>query len=80
MLFKLRAAGIRAERDYLGRKIKAQLKAADRAQARYAGILGDDELAQGVITLKNLATGEQETVPLDQLADKLTSSSRIIEP
>lgn len=71
LLFKLRAAGIRAERDYLGRKIKAQMKAADRAQARYAGILGDDELAQGVITLKNLATGEQETVPLDQLADKL---------
>lgn len=71
LLFELRRAGIRADRDYQGRKIKAQMKSADRMQARYAAILGDNELAQGVITLKNLATGDQETVSLDSVTVQL---------
>ncbi|WEK55394.1 MAG: histidine--tRNA ligase [Candidatus Cohnella colombiensis] len=67
LLQQLRLSGIVAERDYLGRKTKAQFKAADRQGARYAAILGDDELEQGVISLKQLATGEQQTVPINQL-------------
>jgi histidyl-tRNA synthetase len=48
--------------------MKAQLKAADRLNARYAAILGDDELARGEIALKAMATGEQRFVKLDELA------------
>ncbi|WP_017813450.1 histidine--tRNA ligase [Paenibacillus shenyangensis] len=70
-LFKLRTLGFSAERDYLGRKMKAQMKSADRFQARYTAILGEDELSRGEIALKAMDTGEQQNVKLDELADHL---------
>ncbi|GAB2672577.1 histidine--tRNA ligase [Paenibacillus thermoaerophilus] len=75
LAYEARAAGLKAEMDYLGRKMKAQLKAADRLAARYAAILGDDELARGEITLKNMATGEQSLVALDRLIGILKAGS-----
>jgi len=71
LLNEARARGIVAEKDYGGRKMKAQLKSADRLAARYAAILGDDELARGEIVLKSLATGEQRTVALESLFESL---------
>lgn len=70
-LFNLRSQGFSAERDYLGRKMKAQMKSADRMSARYTAILGEDELNNGVIALKSMATGEQRTVKLEDLAQSL---------
>ncbi|GJM83117.1 hypothetical protein HMSSN139_56130 [Paenibacillus sp. HMSSN-139] len=70
-LFKLRQAGFSAERDYLGRKMKAQMKSADRMQARYTAILGDDELQRGEIALKSMENGEQRTVKLSELIQEL---------
>jgi histidyl-tRNA synthetase len=71
LLNEARARGIVAEKDYGGRKMKAQLKSADRLAAKYAAILGDDELARGEIVLKALATGEQRTVALGSLFESL---------
>lgn len=68
VLYALRQAGLSAERDYQSRKMKAQLKSADRLQARFTAILGEDELAKGEIVLKTMATGEQRIVPLAELA------------
>ncbi|UQZ82562.1 Histidine--tRNA ligase [Paenibacillus konkukensis] len=68
LLHELRQAGLKAEKDYLGRKIKAQMKSADRYQAHYVAILGEDELTRGEITVKTMATGEQQTVKLDEFA------------
>ncbi|AJS57548.1 histidine--tRNA ligase [Paenibacillus sp. IHBB 10380] len=70
-VFKLRQLGISAERDYLGRKMKAQMKSADRLHARYTAILGDNELERGEIALKSMETGEQLTVKLDELSQHL---------
>ncbi|MFB5762164.1 histidine--tRNA ligase [Paenibacillus medicaginis] len=70
-LFKLRRAGYSAERDYLGRKMKAQMKSADRFHARYTAILGDEELERGEIALKSMDSGEQRTVRLDDLVNEL---------
>lgn len=50
--------------------MKAQMKSADRLQARYTAILGDDELARGEIALKSMETGEQRTVRLDSLVQE----------
>ncbi|WP_339173330.1 histidine--tRNA ligase [Anoxybacillus sp. FSL W8-1294] len=61
----LRKEGISAEKDYQDRKVKAQLKAADRLHATYVAILGEDELQKGVINVKHMATGEQQEVPLN---------------
>lgn len=69
LLYVLRTIGIAAEKDYQGRKMKAQMKSADRMQARYAGIVGGEELSRGEITLKHLATGEQQFVKLGRLAE-----------
>lgn len=71
LLFELRAAGLAAEKDYLGRKMKAQLKSADRFAAKFAVIIGEDELSRGTAMVKTMATGEQEEVPLGSLAETL---------
>jgi len=54
-----------------GGNFKNQFKRADRSGARWTLILGDDELAQQVVGVKNMATGEQETVAWDALASYL---------
>ncbi|WP_284036087.1 histidine--tRNA ligase [Neobacillus sp. 114] len=73
LLQQLRLAGFSAERDYLNRKIKAQFKAADRLQARYVAVLGDDELKNNKINVKNMETGEQVEVELDSLVNYFQS-------
>lgn len=70
LLHKLRAAGYSAERDYLDRKIKAQFKAADRMNAKYVAVLGEDELKDNKINLKSMTDGEQIQVSLDGFIDK----------
>lgn len=66
---RLRENGLSAERDYQGRKPKALFKAADRLNAKFTAILGDDELDRGEIGLKDMATGEQRPVPAEKLAE-----------
>ncbi|MBA2869762.1 histidyl-tRNA synthetase [Anoxybacillus calidus] len=68
---KLRKAGIAAEKDYQDRKVKAQFKAADRLQAKYVAIIGDEELEKNVINVKDMATGEQVEVSLDSFTEYL---------
>lgn len=70
LLHKLRLAGFSAERDYLERKMKAQMKAADRLSAKYVAILGEDELANGVINLKHMESGEQQQIDLENFIEK----------
>jgi histidyl-tRNA synthetase len=62
----LRRAGLRADRAFDDRSMKSQLKSADRSGARVAVIMGPDEVAGGVATLRPLrGSGGQRTVPLD---------------
>ncbi|MRX71382.1 histidine--tRNA ligase [Bacillus lacus] len=68
LVAELRNAGISAEKDYENKKMKAQLKAADRLSARFVGILGEEELAKGAIMVKNMDTGEQEEIGLDSIS------------
>ncbi|MGD6877925.1 histidine--tRNA ligase [Bacillus infantis] len=71
LLHKLRMAGFSAERDYLDRKIKTQFKAADRMNAKYVAVLGEDELRAGKINVKSMETGDQTEVSLDSFIDQL---------
>ncbi len=64
----LRQAGVRTEADYQGRSLKAQFKQANRLGARLCVVLGSDEVAQGVATVRDMASHEQVQVPLDELA------------
>jgi histidyl-tRNA synthetase len=69
---ELRAAGVSADAALEDRPLKAQLKMADRAAARYAAILGEQELADGVVTMRRMSDGEQETVKRAEVASWLS--------
>jgi histidyl-tRNA synthetase len=76
---QLRQAGVAAEMDYLDRKMKAQLKQADRLAARYTAIIGETELANGTVVVKEMATGEQREWKRGEvvraLAERLTEQN-----
>ncbi|MEE0434210.1 MAG: histidine--tRNA ligase [Peptococcaceae bacterium] len=65
----LRQKGLKVETDYLSKSMKAQMKAADKNHARYTIIVGDDELAQGVCVVRDMAQSTQENVALDNVLD-----------
>lgn len=68
---KLREAGLRSEMDYMNRKMKAQMKSADRLQANYVVVIGEDEVTNSEVQLKNMADGQQQTIAADQLIEQL---------
>jgi histidyl-tRNA synthetase len=76
ILADLRRAGVAADMAYRG-NMKRRMAKADAAGARFAIILGDDELANGVAGVKELRSGEQNTIQLDRLVDTL--ADRIAE-
>nr|WP_290184226.1 histidine--tRNA ligase [Corynebacterium glaucum] len=65
LIDELRANGISADMSYGGRGLKGAMKGADRSGAHTALVLGDRELEAGEVTVKNLETQTQRTVPLD---------------
>nr|WP_221333378.1 histidine--tRNA ligase [Nocardia transvalensis] len=71
---QLRAAGIRVDLAYGGRGVKGAMKAADRSGAKYALVLGDRDLAEGEIGLKDLATGDQQQIPIDDAVTAVTAA------
>jgi len=69
---QLRDAGVATDRAFGGRSAKAQMKAANRSGARLAVIIGEQELTDATVTVRDLrADREQETVPRDKLIDRL---------
>ncbi len=71
LLRLLRAGGVPADAAFGERPLKAQLRMADRAGARYAAIVGEEEAASGTVALRRLADGVQETVPEATVVDRL---------
>jgi histidyl-tRNA synthetase len=63
----LRSAGVGADRAYEDRRMKAQMKAADRSGARLAVIVGDDEIAAHTVVIRTMVGGSQQTVRRDDL-------------
>ncbi len=70
LLQALRSAGVRAEVAYRG-NLRRRMEQANRIGARAAVILGDTDIAAGVAQVKDLATGQQEAVPLAEVAARL---------
>ena len=63
ILRDLRRAGLPSAMEFEARGVKAQMKRADRVQARVTLIVGGDELARGEVTLRNMDNGDQTAVP-----------------
>ena len=67
VVMDLRAQGMAADKDFLGRSLKAQFKFADKKQVRYLVILGDEEMKRGQVMLRDMQTGTQADVALTEL-------------
>ncbi len=74
LLQQLRGAGLKALMDYAGRSMKAQMKQADKAGARFALILGEDEIKENAVMLKDMEKSEQQKVSLDEVIDQIQNS------
>ena len=67
----LRAHGINAECDLMGRSVKAQFKYADKIGARYAAAIGANEAESGVVNIKEMSTGESSAVKINEIYEFL---------
>ena len=70
---RLRGAGLAVELGFSG-NMKKRMARANKANARFAVILGEDEAARGAATLRDLDSGAQEEVPLAALEERLRPS------
>lgn len=68
---QLRKEGISAETDSMNRSLKAQLKYADKLGAEYVAVIGETELADGGVNLKEMKSGNQEFVRFENIALKI---------
>jgi histidyl-tRNA synthetase len=71
LLKKVRDKGIRADMDYFGKSLRAQLKTADRLGASFVYIVGEEELEKGKGILRNMKTGEQKEVAFEELGEEV---------
>ena len=68
---QLRAAGVTVEFEVMGRKMAKALEDADKRKVDFAVIVGERELKEGAVVLKDLANRQQSTVPIDKLVEKI---------
>jgi histidyl-tRNA synthetase len=73
---RLSRRGIAAEMDLEDRSLKTQMKRADRLAAAYVLIVGEKELEDGAAILRNMATKEQISIPIDGLVEKVKEITR----
>lgn len=76
LLDQLRNNGFRTEIDYLGRSVGSQMKSADRMQAEFTIILGEDELNKDSATIRNMKTGTEIEIKLSNL---LTEMKQLVD-
>jgi histidyl-tRNA synthetase len=72
----LQSQGLTVESDLLRRSLKAQLREAGRKQARWVIIIGDDEIANHNLLLKNMATSEQKTISLSGAIEEIVDTTK----
>jgi len=71
LLDRLRSAGFKADMDHSGRSLKAQMKQANRTNSRFVALIGEDEVREKQVTLKNMVTGEQNLLAPEAAIDHL---------
>jgi len=68
-VMELRRAGAKVEYDYATKSMKSQMKQANKAQAKFTLIFGEDELARGCVTVKDMAKSEQKEIAIAEIAE-----------
>ena len=70
----LRECGLSATMDYMGRSMKAQMKDANRENALYTIIVGENELTEGTFTLRNMKESDEKSLPFNKILDELENT------
>jgi len=65
----MRSADLSAVISFGDRSLRSQLREADKQQARYAVMIGEDELRDQKVTIRDMSTRDQHTVPMDEIVD-----------
>ena len=76
----LRGAGLKVERAYGAKSMKSQMKSANKSGAEVAVIIGEDELARGVATVRPMNGGEQSETPLGQVVETVVEIVKRANP
>ena len=71
LLTDLRRDGKSVAMDFAGRSMKAQMKQASKSGAKFAVILGEDEIRSNMVTFKNLETSDQELIPVEKILERI---------
>ena len=71
LMHELRLNGVAVEMDVMGRNFKNQFKLANRVGAAKTVIIGENELAEGMLQIKDMESGEQTSVPIDGIVEEL---------
>lgn len=72
---QLRSLGLSSSMDYAGRSMKAQMKEANREQSRFTIIIGDEELATGRLTVRDMDASDEQTLTWDEILSMLVPKS-----
>jgi histidyl-tRNA synthetase len=72
LAMSLRKAGVIVEIDHMERSVKAQFKYADKLGAKYVAVIGGNELAQGIMNVKDMSNGTSESVAFDKALEYFT--------
>ena len=72
LAYELRQKGVSVETDHLGKSVKAQLKYANKINAEYTIVLGDDEITSNECKIKNMSDGSEKIVSIN--ADSIISN------
>ena len=67
----IRQQGISCEVDYQRRSVKAAMRQADKKKVEWVVLVGDDEMKEGKVTLKNMKNGEQQLLPLEKVVEAI---------
>ena len=67
----MRQSGVAAEMDTLARNIKGQFKYADRLNAKYTLVIGENELDKGVVSLKDMSMSQQREIKIEDIFEEI---------
>lgn len=76
LVHSLRNNNIKCDKDYAGRSLKAQMKYANKLGARYVTVIGEDEINNNRIKVKNMAEGMEDEIQLDSLTEYIKSKKQ----
>lgn len=69
ILYALRKEGVSCEKDHIGRSLKSQFKYSDKLNSKHTIVLGEDEIKNNVVTVKDMANSTQTQIKLDEIVN-----------